>query len=226
MTLRIRFFLSAACLAVSLLTAPGSADDSTERSLAAIAREAKANGRKEVVLQPPIVMHAQFTNLDDVLAGVTVVRASLVSKTAKPAESASEGIDTWFKFHIVERLAGPLVPFGPVPTYLPPDIPVGVDDFLLRVSEGQLTIDGVVIKSGTSFEPLAVGNDYVLFASFHGPYFADLPFGSGGIYEIKEDETLRQIRPKNTPLDQALNSRSLLGIHNLRRAGSSTVPSR
>lgn len=164
------------------------------------AEMAKAKGHQEVVI-PIVSEYTVPSSFDEALEYYNLV-------IAEPLEQKSyvqnEGINTWYRFRLVEELSAPT---SPVQCTTCPGIPIAPTDllplesneFLAPQTGGEALVNGVrVISKDIDYPAFVIGKKYLLFLSFDSQKVVGaLHMGPWGTFSLDSSENL-------TPVDSRL----------------------
>jgi len=196
------------------------------RSLKAVAKQAKQQGKQQVNLPAPIWMRLDLDTFDQYLAASSVVVADLVHKECFAKGRDMDEVVTWYKFRVEEILFRPPSFTGPLPLGVPGGLlPLAPNEILVEVNGGNLKVDDVEILSRGNLSSLAKGKQYELFVSFDSSgKVASIQSGADGVFEIKPDGTLVSHLPHTGTIRTAIEDvyhSSLADLRNDLRVRSS-----
>jgi hypothetical protein len=188
-----------------------SAQWAERNSVAEIARRSKAEGKKSIKLQGPIVNYGG-RNMD---FGTALKTYSLV--IAEPIENRSyvvntDDIHTWYKFRLVEtisaRPSGSCITCAPVPEIPAEAQPLRTDEFVVIASGGTVNIDGVdVTLENNALPPFISGQKYLLFVSFMPSRVTKVAGGPAAAFRIKDRDDLEAVDRWDRPIPAEINKR-------------------
>ena len=129
---------------------------------------ARAKGEKEVLIGSSLVRYSVPRTFAEALQSFDVVVAEVVESRSFPGET---DIKTWHRFRLLETLSTHRVQCTTCPDIPEPPtemLPLSPDEFLLAQLGGEVSIDGVKIKStNAQFPPFEIGSQYLLFLSLN-----------------------------------------------------------
>jgi hypothetical protein len=166
-----------------------------DRSIASLAKRAKNEGKTRVEAPGLIIDYAGGNiGLDEALQNYSVVIGEPLESKSYITDSADE-IGTAYKFRVLEILSQRNAVFcngcpqvNDVSGKLPP---AHYDEFLLELSGGTVTVDGVEVTMPSSGMPkFEDGQRYLMFISFTPGGMATLIGGPSGLFRITSDESL------------------------------------
>ncbi|HXI23669.1 MAG TPA: hypothetical protein VNG71_07325 [Pyrinomonadaceae bacterium] len=166
-----------------------------DKSVVSLSRRAKNEGKTQVSMPGKIIDYPGMNmGLDEALQNYSVVIAELVESKSYISESADE-IATAYKLRIVESLsqrnAVSCNGCSPVKDVSDKLQPAQYNEFMLNLSGGSVTVDGVEV-SMISDRTLKIedGQRYLMFISFTPGGMARLIGGPSGLFRITHDESL------------------------------------
>lgn len=170
-------------------------EDAKDKSIAALAQRTKKQGKTKVETPGLILDYAGGNiGLDEALQNYSVVISEPVESKSYITDAADE-IGTAYKFRILETLSQRNAVFcnscpqvNDVSGKLPPALH---DEFLLQLSGGTVTVDGVEVTMANRGMPkFEAGQRYLMFISFTPGGMATLIGGPSGLFRITSDESL------------------------------------
>lgn len=181
------------------------------KSIESMARRAKAEGKSSITIPGLIIDYPNMgLSLDEVLNKFsTLVVEVAESKSFVPE---SEDIRTAYKLRIVEFVS-----------QKPPDVcetcppltdvsdqlsPANFNEFVLEVSGGTVTIDGVKVTMMNGGKlTFAEGKKYLMLVSFTPGGMARLAVGPSGVFRIKDGDSLESINNSKDLIPAQIASR-------------------
>src|SRR6266850_8497911 len=166
-----------------------------DRSIASLAKRAKNEGKTRVEAPGLIIDYAGGNiGLDEALQNYSMVIGEPLESKSYITDSADE-IGTAYKFRVLEILSQRNAVFcngcpqvNDVSAKLQPAL---YNEFLLELSGGTVTVDGVEVTMVSSGMPkFEDGKRYLLFASISPGGMARLAAGPSGLFRITSDESL------------------------------------
>jgi len=166
-----------------------------DRSIASLAKRAKNEGKTRVEAPGLIIDYAGGNiGLDEALQNYSMVIGEPLESKSYITDSADE-IGTAYKFRVLEILSQRNAVFcngcpqvNDVSGKLPPAL---YNEFLLELSGGTVTVDGVEVTMPSSGMPkFEAGQRYFMFISFTPGGMARLVGGPSGLFRITSDESL------------------------------------
>jgi hypothetical protein len=175
------------------------------KSIAAVARRAKAEGRTSVVIPGPILEYPNMgADLDTLLTKYSAVVVEVAESKSFIADSDPDGIRTAYKFRIIEPLtqkAAAACESCPALTDISNQVsPATSNEFILEVAGGSVSIDGVAVTMTNSGKlTFEKGKKYLLLVSFTPGGMARLAAGPSSVFKIHDDESIEPMaNPKNS----------------------------
>jgi hypothetical protein len=173
-------------------------ETSNDKSIASQARHARSQGKNQIEVPGKILDYPGMNiGLDEALQKYSVVVAEPIESKSYVTDSADE-IGTAYKFRVVETLSQrnavscngcPQV--NDVSGKLRPAL---YNEFILDLSGGTLTIDGVEVTMPSSGMPkFEDGQRYLMFISFTPGGMATVIGGPSGLFRITSDESLEPV---------------------------------
>jgi len=168
---------------------------SKDKSIASLAQRTKKQGKTRVEAPGLIIDYAGGNiGLDEALQNYSVVIGEPIESKSYITDSADE-IGTAYKFRVLEILSQRNAVFcsgcpqvNDVSGKLPPALH---NEFLLELSGGTVTVDGVEVTMPSSGMPkFEAGQRYLMFISFTPGGMATLIGGPSGLFRITSDESL------------------------------------
>jgi hypothetical protein len=179
------------------------------------ATKTKNEGKRKVIVPGPIVDYPGIDmNFNEAVKNYTVL-------IAEPIESKSyfdsDDIITWYKFRILDILSPRNYVYcntcPPIPEAPREMSPINPDEFVLAVSGGTATVDGVdITMTNNSLPSFEIGKEYLLFVSVTPSGVAMLGAGPSGIFAIGNDGSLEAVDKNNRPLKAEINQRFKLKL--------------
>lgn len=130
------------------------------------AEMAKAKGEKEVLIGSSFVRYAVPRTFAEALMRFDVVLGEVVDSRSFAADT---DVKTWYRFKLLETLSTRRVECTTCPEIPEPPsemLPLSPDEFVLAQFGGEVSIDGIKIKSTNSqFPPFEMGHQYLMFLS-------------------------------------------------------------
>lgn len=137
---------------------------------------AKAKGKKEVLIGSSLVRYSVPRTFAEALASFDVVVGEVIDSRSFAGDT---DVKTWYKFRLLETLSTHTVECTTCPPVSEPPIemlPLDQGEFLLAQWGGEVSIDGVKVKStNTQFPPFETGSQYLLFLSFDSKQIVAAP---------------------------------------------------
>jgi hypothetical protein len=171
------------------------------KSIELMARQAKAEGKSRITIPGPIIDYPNMgLSLDEVLKKYSALVVEVAESTS--FVPASDDIRTAYKFRIVEFLsqkpAKVCEKCSPLTDVSDKLSTAKVNEFVLEVSGGTVTIEGVEVTMTGGKLRFAEGKKYLMLVSFTPGGMAQLAVGPSGVFRIKEDDSLESIsNPKH-----------------------------
>lgn len=177
----------------------------TGKSIAAIARRAKTEGRTRVVIPGPILEYPNMAaDLDTLLTKYSAVVVDVAESKSFIADSDPDAIRTAYKFRIIEPLtqkAAAVCESCPALVDISNQVsPAAPNEFILEVSGGSVSIDGVAVTMTNSGKlTFEKGKKYLMLVSFTPGAMARLAAGPSSVFKIHDDESIESMaNPKNS----------------------------
>ena len=173
-------------------------DNPNDKSIASQARLAKSLGKAHVTVPGKILDYPGMNiGLDEALKKYSVVIAEPIDRKSYITDSADE-IGTAYKFRVVEILSQRNAVFcngcpqvNDVSGRLPPAL---YNEFILDLSGGTVTLDGVEVTMPSSGMPkFEDGQRYLMFISFTPGGMATVVGGPSGLFRITSDQSLEPV---------------------------------
>jgi hypothetical protein len=197
---KIMLVLAGLVLLIVGLTASLKTPQETWRDKVSIqshALKAKKEGKTNLTLLGPFAEYPGMgMSLDDAVQTYSAVVAEVVESNTYLGDA--DVINTAYKFRILEGITeknaafcNSCPPLRDVSAKLQPALS---NEFLLEVSGGTLTVEGVKVRmvnaAGLEFEP---GKKYLLFISFAPGGMSRLAAGPAGVFRVGNDDSLESI---------------------------------
>jgi hypothetical protein len=171
------------------------------KSIESMARRAKVEGKSRITVPGPIIDYPNMgLSLDEVLKKYSALVAEVAESTSFVL--APNDIRTAYKFRIVESLsqkpANVCETCSPLTDISDKLSTAKFNEFVLEVSGGTVTIDGVAVTMTGGKLEFAEGKKYLMLVSFTPGGMAQLAVGPSGVFRIKDDDSLESIsNPKH-----------------------------
>jgi len=159
-------------------------------SLTEVAKRAKDEGKGMVTLPGPDIDYAGVDmGLDEALRDYSVVIVEPIESKSYMVDS--DNIETWYRFRIREMVSQrdpKSCDTCSPPTASPQDMaPARSGEFLLAISGGTVTVDGVqVTMTNGSIPRFENGKEYLLFLSLMPSGVAVLGSGPSAVFRVNE----------------------------------------
>lgn len=182
-----------------------------KRAIESTARRAKAEGRSAITIPGPLVDYPGMgMNVEDVLQKYSALVAEVVE--SKTYLSDVDVISTAYKFRIIESITQKNVAFcetcPPLNDASGKLQPAFSNEFILEVSGGTLTIDGVEVNMvNTGGLKFMAGEKYLLLVSFTPGGMARLAAGPGGVFRIHDNDSIEPIGKSNSRVSSQVATR-------------------
>jgi hypothetical protein len=180
-----------------------------------LVKKAKAEGKHEIQLLPPIPYYASVNSLDEALMNYSTVLAKPVS-THVQLNPESQNIETWHKMQVVDFLSHPnrAIPCSAcrsrqgetIPSKI---LPTQENEFVLVKSTGSLVTDGIkVTTNDAAFPDFELNQTYLLFLSLDlNTRIGVIELGPAGVAKISSDGELAPVNKNQARLSEALTNR-------------------
>jgi hypothetical protein len=175
-------------------------------------KKAKAEGKQEIQLLPPIPYYASVNSLDEALVNYSTVLAKPVSVHVQ-LNSESQNIETWYKMQVVDFLSQPnqSKPCSACRSRqgetIPPKVfPTQENEFVLVRNTGSLVSDGIKVTSNdATFPDFELNQTYLLFLSLDlTTKIAAIELGPAGVAKVNSDGELAPVNESQARLSETL----------------------
>lgn len=193
-----------------------------QNSIASLAQRTKNQGKTQVSVPGPIVDYPGMNQgLDAALQNYSAVVAEPVE--SKSYIEDSNNIRTAYKFRILEIVSQRDAVFcntcpslNDVSAKLQPALQ---NEFILELSGGTLTVDGVeVTMINTGIPKFENGKSYLMFISFTPGGMARLAAGPSGVFRITSGDSLEPMGNAKRPLPTQIETRFSKSLSRLKQA--------
>jgi hypothetical protein len=179
------------------------------------AATAKANGQSVAIMDRPIIELRGIRTYDEEARSSYIVRVKALG-LAMDVLPTRRGIETWYKFSVVEDLSRKPLPSetgegddGDIPQSL---LPLSPNEIVVPFPGGEAIVDGVLVKYGNRQPIFNAGHEYLLIlrrADPSRPIYTLLSGDTEAGFSISGDgDTLNPIDPKsNSRLQRDINQR-------------------
>lgn len=177
------------------------------------AEEARSKGKKETHISAPIPLYAAVSGVDEALTQYTALIVRPIAKHSQLSADSKE-IETWHKLQIIDYLSSPKTSSpcqscaspGEIPSELQP---LTENELVVVRNTGDLTIDGISVRSTTSLFPEFEKNrEYLVFLSIDpNSRVGSIKLGPTGVLLIDPDGQIKPISDQNRKLSDELISR-------------------
>lgn len=197
-------------LTVSLRKAPQQSWKD-KNAIESVARRAKAEGKTKVTIPGPLIDYPGMgMNVDDALEQYSALVAEVVESNTYLGDS--DVIRTAYKFRIIEPITQKHVAFcetcPPLRDASDKLRPALSNEFILELSGGTLTIDGVEVNmahsGGLSFKG---GEQYLLLVSFTPGGMARLAAGPSAVFRVRDNDFIAPIGKSSHPIPSQVATR-------------------
>jgi len=190
--------------------------------------DAKAEGLDEVQLSL-LICGWDIGNLREALQRDTVMLAEVVGKKTF---ADTDGLQTWYKFKIVEKLSEKPLPKYPTYSWFPDPPgemkPLNENEFAMVETNGQMEIDGVRVTQRSNSVAYSVGGTYLIFLHLDPAKRVAVRAGTEptGVFLVDKDGTFKAYIDRPHPLRDQLASQYGNSIANLRKALKTLTPAK
>ena len=194
-------------------------------SIQSRASRAKSEGKTSITLRGPIAEYPGMgMSLDTALQKHSAVVAEVIETNTYIGDA--DVINTAYKFRIFEAItqnnAEVCDGCAPVRDISAKLHPASSNEFLIELSGGTLTVDGVKVHmlntGGLEFEP---GKKYLLFISFTPGGMARLAAGPVGVFRVRDDDILESVGSSDYPIPNEIAARHSMKLTRFRQSKGS-----
>jgi len=182
-----------------------------KRAIESMARRAKAEGKTTVTIPGPLIEYPGMgMSVDDVLQQYSALVAEVVESNTYLV--GTDSIRTAYKFRIVEPItqkhAAVCDTCPPLNDASDKFRPAFYNEFILEVAGGTLTLDGVEVNMvNTGGLKFIGGEKYLLLVSYTPGGMARLAAGPGGVFRIRDNDSIEPIGKSNSPVSSQVAAR-------------------